>query len=62
MSKTRKKLRAGRPNHRPKSHRCPPLDRTPGDRETLDRWLTPDRAAIVTTARFLDDNWPTHWQ
>ncbi len=61
MGRKRKKLRAGKPNHRPKTHRCPAPDRTPGDRETLDRWLTPARAAIMTQTRYLDDDWPSHW-
>lgn len=61
MGRNRKKLRAGKPNHRPKSRRCPAPDRTPGDRETLDRWLTPAWAAIVNQTRYLDDDWPAHW-
>nr|MBP9604348.1 hypothetical protein [Chromatiaceae bacterium] len=59
--RNRKKLRAGKPNHRPKTQRLPDLGRTPEDQETLDRWLTSARAAIVTQTRYLDENWPSHW-
>ena len=61
MGRKRTKLRAGEANHRPKTQRLLRPDRTPEDRETLDRWLTPARAAIVTQTRYLDDDWPSHW-
>ncbi len=61
MGRHRKKLRAGKPNHRPKTQRIPDLGRTPGDREALDRWLNPARAAILTQTRYIDDDWPSHW-
>lgn len=55
MRQFRKKLRTGNPNHRAKTKRYQATDRTKDDRETLDRWLTPDRLAIVTSTRFRDE-------
>lgn len=60
MGRKRKHLRVGEPHHRSKTHRCLELDGTPGDRETLDRWLTATRGAILDKIRYLDDDWPAH--